>query len=155
MSTIEPNDENTTKLISRTALSTDQSFSQVELNRRLILFTLFIAMFSAIAPSILTGLLLINISETFEAPLGLVAQMGATSSGIGAIGAIFVAAVSMRFRHKSLLMIGLVLLCISALGCFFAPTLPIMFVAYSLSGLGMAMISPMANAPPVRYYKSR
>ena len=85
----------------------EPSSSRISINHRLILLTLFISTFSTFSPGLITGLLLIDISETFASPLGIVVQMGTFSNAVGVIGAIFMGAFSVRFRHKSLLMIGL------------------------------------------------
>jgi len=53
-------------------------------------------------------------------------------------------ALSLRFKHKDLLLTGLLLLGVSAVLCGFAPDFITMLVSYSVSGLGSAMITPMA-----------
>jgi len=56
---------------------------------------------------------------------------------------LFMGLLSVRFRHKSLLMMGLLFMSISALGCGFAPNFDMMLLLYSISGLGIAMVTPM------------
>jgi predicted MFS family arabinose efflux permease len=53
---------------------------------------------------------------------------------------------SVRFRHKSLLMTGLLFFAVSSVGCFLASGFSAMLLAYSISGVGLAMFNPMMNA---------
>ena len=63
---------------------------------------------------------------------------------VAVIFALFMGVLSVRFQHKSLLMAGLLSVTISAFGCFFASNFNLMLIAYSLSGMGTAMVTPMA-----------
>jgi predicted MFS family arabinose efflux permease len=53
---------------------------------------------------------------------------------------------SVRFRHKSLLVAGLLFFAVSSVGCFFANSYGAMLLAYAISGVGLAMFNPMMNA---------
>ncbi len=63
---------------------------------------------------------------------------------VAVIFALFMGVLSVRFRHKSLLMAGLLSVTIAALGCFLAQNFSLMLIAYALSGMGTAMVTPMA-----------
>jgi predicted MFS family arabinose efflux permease len=90
--------------------------------QKTILFTMFISTFAAFSPGILTGTLLIDIADTFSAHIGTVSTIRTYSSGIGVLAAVLMGAFSVRYKHKTLLLSGLSLLSISAIGCFIAPT---------------------------------
>jgi DHA1 family inner membrane transport protein len=70
-------------------------------------------------------------------------QINTAYSIVAVVFALLMGILSLRFKHKSLLLIGLLFLSISALGCLMAPDFNWMLVSYSLSGLGWAMVSPM------------
>lgn len=70
-------------------------------------------------------------------------QVNAVSSIAAVIFALFMGVLNVRFRHKSLLMIGLLLVNISALGCSLASSFTLMLISYPLSGVGTAMVAPM------------
>jgi predicted MFS family arabinose efflux permease len=53
---------------------------------------------------------------------------------------------SVRFKHNVLLLAGLLSLSVSAIGCYVAWDFYSMFLLYSLSGIGIAMVSPMTIA---------
>ncbi len=97
-------------------------------------------------PRMLTGLLLIDIAYTFETSVGMMGQIRTASSIVAVVGALFMAGLSVRFRHKHLLMIGLVFIVVSALGCGLAPNYTAILVLFSLSGVGMAMVNPMSQS---------
>ncbi len=97
-------------------------------------------------PNIASGLLLIDIASTFGQPVGVMGQMRTTSSTLSMIAALVMAVLSVRFKHKSLLLTGLGLIALSAFGCYIAPTFSIMIVIYSLVGIGFSMVGPMTMA---------
>ncbi len=103
---------------------------------RMLLPVLAIARFAVSPPNIASGLLLIDIASTFGQPVGVMGQMQTTSSTLSMIAALVMAVLSVRFKHKSLLLTGLGLIALSAFGCYIAPTFSIMIVIYSLVGIG-------------------
>ena len=113
---------------------------------KLILPALFISIFSSATPNILTGLLLIDIGQTFASPIGVIGQIQTLSSAIAVVTSLLTGIFSVRFRQKSLLIYGLVFLAISSLGCGFAVNIGMMFIVFSISGFGRAMVVPMATA---------
>ncbi len=112
---------------------------------RLILPSLVLSRFATQPPGILTGLLLIDIGLTFGYAVGVIGQIRTLSSTIAVIFALLMGVLSVRFKRKSLLMMGLLFFSISALGCYLAPSFNAMLLSYSLSGVGMAMVTPMST----------
>lgn len=112
----------------------------------LALPSLVIARFAAGPPYVLVGLLLIDIGTTFDYSVGIAGQLQTIGSLTTAIMALGMGALSVRFQHKSLLLVGLLVISISAIGCSIAWTFPMLLLIYALSGVGLAMITPMALA---------
>jgi len=100
--------------------------------RRLTLPSLAFARFATQSPFILTTLFLIEIGQDFERSIGVTAQIQTVALIIGAITALFMGILSQRFQHKTLLLTGLILLCISAIWCAFKYNFIIFSVKYSL-----------------------
>ena len=100
----------------------------------------------------MTGLLLIDIGLTFGSPVGVIGQIRTASSIVGVIGALLIGALSVRFRPKSLTMMGLSFMIISALGCSFALNFNMMLLFYTLVGVGMAIASPMTMTLVAEYF---
>lgn len=112
--------------------------------RKLFLPSLAMSNFATGPLGVLVTLLLIDIASTFEVSVGIMGQMSTISYVVAVIFGLFMGILSVRFRHKSLLMVGLLCVTISALGCFFASNFEFMLIFYSLSGVGTAMVFPMA-----------
>ena len=125
----------------------DQSKSNEEkpLSRKLLLPSLVLSSFATQPPLIITGLLLIEIGLTFGYPVGVAGQIRTVSSVVSVIIALLMGVLSFRFRHRTLLLIGLLFLSLSALGCSISPNFPIMLLFSSLTGIGTAMITPMSS----------
>ena len=114
-------------------------------SKRLILPALVLSRGATHPPLAVTSLLLIDIGLTFGCPVGLAGQIGTVSSAIAIIFALLMGILSVRFKHRSLLITGLLLYSVSALGCSISPSFAALLLSYSLSGLGRAMVNPMAN----------
>jgi predicted MFS family arabinose efflux permease len=92
----------------------------------------------------ITGLLLVDIALTFDQPVGIVGQMRTMASLVGVIFAIFMGVLSVRYNHKSLTIFGLLMIAISALGCWIAPSFLFILLVYPLSEIGNSTVRPMS-----------
>jgi predicted MFS family arabinose efflux permease len=110
----------------------------------LFLPSLVISYFATGPLALSVALFLIDIGKAFNVPVGVMGQINTPYSIVAFIFALFMGILSVRFKHKSLLLVGLLLISISALGCLLAPDFNVMITSYSLSGLGWAMVSPMS-----------
>jgi predicted MFS family arabinose efflux permease len=108
-----------------------------------ILIALVLSGFAASIASMLSGLLLIDIGETFELTVGLAGQMCTFSFIISIVFALLTSIFSVKYNHKMLLQVGLLAYAASAIGCFLAPNFNIMVIAFSLSGIGYALATTM------------
>ncbi|MFH1180605.1 MAG: MFS transporter [Candidatus Bathyarchaeota archaeon] len=97
-------------------------------------------------PGILSGLLLIEIAETFNTSIGLMGQMRTTAALIGIIVALAMGFLSVRYSYKGLLLVGLVVVLVSSLGCSLSPSYEAMLLFYALLGVGGSMCGPMINS---------
>jgi DHA1 family inner membrane transport protein len=111
---------------------------------RLFLPTLAFSGFAISTLGIVTALLLIDMAETFHTSVGIMGQINTPSSIASFIFALMMGVLSVRFRHRSLLLAGLLLMFISALGCALAPNLSSIFILYALGGIGGIMVVPMS-----------
>jgi predicted MFS family arabinose efflux permease len=111
--------------------------------RRLFLPSIAFSYFATGPLGVVVSLLLIDIGETFGVSEGVMGQTNTLYSIVAVVIALLMGILSLRFKHKSLLLVGLLFISISALGCLVASDFNWMLVSYSLSGLGGAMVSPM------------
>jgi len=108
-----------------------------------ILITLVLSGFTATIVSMLSGLLLIDIGETFNVTVGVAGQMCTFSFIIAIIFALLMSMFSIKYNHKILLQVGLFAYAVTAIGCYLAPNFVIMVAAFSLSGIGYALATTM------------
>ena len=111
---------------------------------RMVLPSLVISRFATMPPGLLTGLLLIDIGESFGLAVGVTSQVRTAASIVGVLSALLISALSLRFRPKSLLVGGLVLLVASTVGCILAPDFSVLLVIYALTGMAGSLVGPMA-----------
>jgi predicted MFS family arabinose efflux permease len=119
---------------------------------RLVLPTLFLINFVSGTPSIVFGLLLIEIGQSFGSPVGITGQISMVSSILGIISAIIVGALSIRFNHKSLIIFGFALYLILAIGCSFSVNFSMMMFFYTLNGIALSIVYPMSSSLVAEYF---
>lgn len=119
--------------------------TEAKFNERFFTYSLFLAFFSSMIPGIITGLLLIDISQTFNSNIGYVSQIRSIASVLAVFAALFIGVLSVRFQPKHLLLIGIGSMIIVGIGSGTASTLNILFIVYSFQGLGTGITSPMVN----------
>ncbi|NLE03465.1 MAG: MFS transporter, partial [Crenarchaeota archaeon] len=110
----------------------------------LFLPSLAISSFIVSASNVIITLLLIEISATFSVNEGVVAQLR-TINAIGEVAfGLFMGYLALRFKHKSLLLIGLSMVMISAVGSFLAPSLNMLLFFSFFEGAGSIMFTIIA-----------
>jgi len=116
-----------------------------EVNSSILTTALALARYATSPPSIATGLLLVDIANTFDTSVGVMSQIRTSSSTISIFAAIIMAALSIKYRHKSLMLAGLGMITLSAIGCYFAPDYQTMLIVFAFAGIGQSMVSPMTT----------
>lgn len=110
---------------------------------KLLVPSLFVSQLSVRPMGILTGFILLDIAQTYNTTIGVSGQIITASSIAGLLVAPFLAALSIRYNPRTLLLLGISAITISSLGCSFAPNYISMLIFYSLGGLGAAIVTPM------------
>ena len=110
---------------------------------RLLIPSLFISQLSTRPAGILMGFILMELAQTFGTTVGIAGQIVTAASLAGMVVSPFLAALSIRYKPRTLLLAGIALITVSSLGCSFAFNYASMLIFYSLSGLGAAMVTPM------------
>jgi predicted MFS family arabinose efflux permease len=111
-----------------------------------VLVSLIFARLSARPHYILVSILLVDIANSFQVPVGVMSQIRSLSSIVTMVFSIIMGILSIKYKPKPLLMIGLLLFIISSVGCSVARTYPVMMFIYALTGVGNAMIIPSSQA---------
>jgi predicted MFS family arabinose efflux permease len=108
--------------------------------------TLVLANLVTAIPILVTSLLLIEISQTFGIEVGKANQVLTVASTASVVMALLMGGLSIRFKHKSLYIVGLAFLCLSALGSYLAPTFIILLLAFAVYGISRGMVRPIGLA---------
>jgi DHA1 family putative efflux transporter-like MFS transporter len=70
-------------------------------------------------------------------------QIATAYSAINIIFSLIIGVLSTRYRPKTLLIVGLMLYIVSALGCFISTSFLILVISYSLTGISVSIVTPM------------
>jgi predicted MFS family arabinose efflux permease len=103
-------------------------------------------------PMLVTSLLLIEISQSFGIEVGTANQIRTVGSIASLIMGLLMSGLNIRFRHKSLYVVGLGLMCLSALLIPFAPTFIILLGVFALQGVSLAMVRPIGQSLVGRFF---
>lgn len=112
--------------------------------KRMFVPSLAVAGFAVTIPAIILTLFTVDIALTFEVPVGIAAQLSSVSSVAQVVFALLMGVFAVRFRHKSLLLIGLLLVIFAAVIGFFGPSLVLIQTVFALLGGGAVMVNIMS-----------
>lgn len=117
-----------------------------------VLPVLSLTRFIAETPGVLTGLLLFEIGLSFNNSVGVTGQIRTFASVAALFSAIVVSAINVRYNPKHLLMLGVLLVMISSLGCCMANSFIMFLLFYSITGVGLSLVIPMSSTLVAEYY---
>jgi predicted MFS family arabinose efflux permease len=120
--------------------------NQKDGEKRMFVPSLAVSGFAVSISAPMLSLLTLDIASTFNVSVGVAAQLSTVNNLFEIIFALAMGALAVRFRHKSLLLIGTLLVVVSAIIGFFAPTLALMQISFALEGGGTVMVSIMSLA---------
>lgn len=118
---------------------------RVERTESLVFIALGTSMATGGPPMIALSLLLVDISEALGFPIGVLGQISSFSSLLSIIMALIMSILAVRYSHKLLMKVGLLLTIASIVGTSLSFNLTSMIVLYSLSGIGFSMTLPMVT----------
>jgi predicted MFS family arabinose efflux permease len=122
----------------------DKVFSEKKTSLgRLSVPALTVAAFAVYISTPTINLLAVDFAKTFNVPTGIATMLFTANSSALAILALLMGFLAIRFKHRSLLLTGVLFVSISALGCFLAPNLLSLLFFFALEGAGTAMFSIM------------
>jgi len=100
---------------------------------------------------ILVSLFLVDIAATFlgstdQTAIGIASRLLVFESAVALIFGLLSSVLSVRFKHKSLLLFGSLCITVGTLGCFLAPNFIFLQIFYPLDGAGTIIVGAMALA---------
>lgn len=117
---------------------------QVSFSRLLVPAMVIGSMSVNVSISILQ-LFMVEISNTFHVSVGVASQIATVNFAGEFVSALMMGALAVRFRHKPLILAGMLLVLFSALGSFFATNLGTMEVFFALEGFGTIIFVVMSR----------
>jgi len=115
-------------------------------NGKLILPALTMSRIVPQARNLLTTFLLIEIGQTYGTSIGLTNQIKTFNSIAAVLAALTMGFLSVKYKQRTLLMVGLSLSIISVIGCYSAPSFITLVIMYSLGGVAGNTILPMTTS---------
>lgn len=119
---------------------------------RLILPSLLVATLSTYPPSIVAAVLLTEISNDLNIPIGIGGQIRTAASVVAFLGSIAMTFIASRYNYKRLLTVGLLVIAVSAVASSLAPSFTTLLLATVLTGAGMAIVVPMTTTLIAEYF---
>jgi DHA1 family purine base/nucleoside efflux pump-like MFS transporter len=119
---------------------------------RLILPALLVSTLSTYPPLIVTSVLLVEISQTLDTPLGVTGQLRTAISLTALLGSLIVAGLTNRFSYRRILIAGLTAVVVSSIVSAFSPNYTTLLIATLLTGIGIALTTSMTTTLVGEYY---
>jgi predicted MFS family arabinose efflux permease len=124
-------------------MNNEGAYFEKGFQKKLFLSALAFAVFAAAVIDVMLPLLLTDIAKTFGVPVGT-AVISSISSLVGVGVGLLMAILSVRFKHKPLLLVGVLCISLAEFGSYIAPSLLLVQTLYSLNGVGSVMVGAMA-----------
>src|SRR4030067_150626 len=97
--------------------------------------SLIVSFFAVGGSGAILRLFAVDIARTFQVPVGVVAQLGTANSVGELVVALLMGFLAVRFKHKSLLLAGVLLITVYAVGSFLAPSFILMLLFFAMEGI--------------------
>ena len=130
----------------------NENENPTKVNNSTLLLPLLVSTFAVTSANSVSGLLLIEIGSSFGVSVGIAGQIRTLSYIMAIASALLLSALSIKYNHKSLLVIGLIASTISALGSGFSSNFTMMLLLYSINGIGVSMVLPMVYSLIAEYF---
>ena len=121
-------------------MSTPQPTIKKSLKRQLFVPALLLGMFLTFTFEVFLSNAMVNVASTLKVTVGTASQILTISSFVGLIVGFIMGFLTVRFKHKSLFLLGMALFGVGALGSFFAPDFESILFFSLFLGIGAAMI---------------
>ena len=113
---------------------------------KLVVSSLVLSRVAAQPHGLITALLLIEIAQSFNIPIGVAGQLSTAVFTVSIIMGLAMSFLSIKYNYKSLMLAGLTFYTVSFIGNYLAPDFATMLVTFSLIGIATSMVNPMASA---------
>jgi predicted MFS family arabinose efflux permease len=94
----------------------------------------------------MTALLLIEIAQTYNIPIGVAGQLSSAVSLTSVFTGLIMSLLAIKYNHRTLMLTGLAFYVVSCISSYLAPDFATLLVIFSLIGIATSMVNPMASA---------
>jgi DHA1 family inner membrane transport protein len=119
---------------------------------KLVLPALLVSSLSTYPPQIVTGMLLVEISQSLDTPLGVTGQLRTAISITALLGSLMVTWFTNRYSYRKLLIAGLAAITLSSILSGLSPSFLALLTAAIITGMGVALTVPMTTTLVGEYY---
>jgi predicted MFS family arabinose efflux permease len=130
----------------------EDAVQPILIQKRLLIPTLFMAMFGMQLPTAVLSLFLIDIAATFNVLVGISGQISTAAFVITVITALLTGILTSRFSHKTIMLGSFAVLCIGIIGSIMAPNFQMILVAYALTGVCVGSTGSLVMSLMGRYF---
>ena len=113
---------------------------------KLVIPALVLSRVAAQPHGLITALLLIEIAQTFNIPIGVAGQLSTAVSIVSVFMGLLMSFLAIKYNYRSLMLVGLAFYTTSFVGNYLAPDFASLLVMFSLIGVGASMVNPMTSA---------
>src|SRR5512136_570347 len=124
-------------------MDTGVSHADKSYKSRWILLVLLLTSFLATSGISFFSTLLPDIASPFGVSIGTASTIGLVVNCVGLIAGLLMCALSIRFKYKSLFLLGIAMLMVAELGMFFSQSFATMLLTSLFAGIGRAVVSIM------------
>lgn len=124
-------------------MGNERGTSQKASTGRLFLPSLIIAIFTVSMSTPIVTLLTVDIASTFQVPTGIAAQLSTVTGFAEVLFALLLGFLAVKFKHKSLLLMGISLVVLASIGSFFSPNISSLQFFFFVEGVGTTLVSVM------------
>jgi predicted MFS family arabinose efflux permease len=111
---------------------------------RLVIPAIIIATAAISTSTTILTLFTVDIASAFNVSVGVASQLATVNNAGEFIFSIVIAVFVVRFRYKSLILTGVLVTVVSAIGNFFAPNILTMQIFFALEGIGSVIVGVMS-----------
>jgi DHA1 family bicyclomycin/chloramphenicol resistance-like MFS transporter len=96
-------------------------------------------------PAAVVSLLLVDIAISFNVEVGFAGQVSTAAGIMSILFGLVMGALSVRFKHKSLLFTGILLFVLVAISAYFSTSVSMLIAVYALVGVANTLVIPMVH----------
>jgi predicted MFS family arabinose efflux permease len=122
----------------------EQDSSEKVSPSRLLVPAMVIGTMSVSVSMTMLNLFMVDVGSTFHVSVGVASQLATANHAGEFVSALMMGALAVRFRYKSLILAGILLVLFSAIGSFLAPDFVTMQVFFALEGFGTIVFMPIS-----------